>query len=79
MTAPCRSDCPAGDCAGCAFPTRAQCDPSVYCDQHYRCARRVTSLCSPTEQHVDGMALRNPSGGWCPIFVDTRSALLEAA
>jgi hypothetical protein len=80
MTEPCRPSCPAGDCAGCAFPpARAMCDPSSYCSQHRDCARRVTSLCSATEQHVDGTVLRHPSGAWCPIFIDSRTAALEFA
>lgn len=80
MTTPCRSDCPAGDCAGCAFPARmAECRPSGFCGQARACARRQASLCSPEEQPVDGTVLRHSSGAWCPIFVDARGALLAAA
>lgn len=80
MTEPCRSDCPSGDCAGCAFPPRlAPCSPSGDCLQAYRCARTDATRCDAHEHIVDGMALRHSSGSWCPIFVDARGALLEAA
>lgn len=80
MTTPCRSDCPAGDCAGCAFPAgMAECRPSVSCVQARACARRQASLCSPLEQPVDGTVLKHSSGVWCPMFVDARGPLREAA
>ena len=80
MTTPCRSDCPAGDCAGCAFPrVMARCEPSSPCDQAQACARSKASRCSETEQPVDCTVLRHSLGAWCPMFVDVRGAQLEAA
>ncbi len=76
---PCHSECPAGDCAGCAFPpSRALCVPSACCHQAPDCARHFASLCSATEQPVDGSVLRHSSGAWCPMFVDARGAALHA-
>lgn len=56
MTNPCRSDCPAGDCAGCAFPPpqHASC-MGGWCSRRDRCARHLTAdrsapferLCEP--------------------------------
>lgn len=82
MTSPCRSECPAGDCAGCAFPPRrALCVPTAGCLQEGDCARHVASLCSATERPVDCSVLRHATGAWCPMFVDVRGAalLVEAA
>lgn len=77
---PCRSDCPAGDCAGCAFPPplRALCVPTGRCHQQGDCARHFASMCSPTEQPVDCSVLRHSSGAWCPMFVDVRGRTLLA-
>lgn len=73
----CRSDCPAGDCAGCAFPSappvRARCVPSGICHQELDCARRLETLCSPTEQSIDCSVLRHSAGAWCPMFIDARA------
>jgi hypothetical protein len=79
MTTPCRSDCPAGDCAGCAFPQRAQCIPEGPCRQALDCARFNPMLCSPREQPIDGTKLKHCNGRWCPMFVDARGVTLEAA
>lgn len=78
-TEPCRSDCPAGDCAGCAFPPRlARCSPRSTCPQADRCARTDASRCDPHEHVVDGTVLHHRTGVWCPMFVDART-MLEAA
>lgn len=80
MTEPCRSDCPAGDCAGCAFPpTIARCKPSTPCAQAERCARRDPGLCDRKAKTIDGTLLRHACGAFCPLFVDRRGAMLEAA
>lgn len=79
MTSPCRSDCPAGDCAGCAFPPRvARCRPSVPCEQAEHCAHRDAAL-SDRRATIDGTVLKHGNGVWCPLFVDARGAMLEAA
>lgn len=58
----------------------ARCEPSTPCHQSRACARCQSSLCSLTEQPVDGTVLRHSAGAWCPLFVDVRAvALLEAA
>lgn len=79
---PCRADCPAGDCAGCVFPSptplRARCVPTTHCHQEHDCARRFESLCSTVEQPVDCSMLRHSAGAWCPMFVDARGAALLA-
>jgi hypothetical protein len=77
MTTPCRSDCPAGDCAGCAFPVgMARCEPSAPCVQARACARWTTR--GDPGQVIDGTVLR--VGRFCPLFVDARATpLLEAA
>jgi hypothetical protein len=79
MTTPCRSDCPAGNCAGCAFPPRAQCVPAQPCRQSAACARHDARRCDPREQPIDASLLRHTAGAWCPMFVDARGAMLEAA
>ncbi len=80
MTHPCRSDCPAGDCAGCAFPPaapRARCVPRS-CPQAEHCARAAQAPSAGTPDIDASRALCG--GGWCPLFVDRRgAALLEAA
>jgi hypothetical protein len=55
MTAACRSDCPAGDCAGCAFPPTSC--MGGWCTRRDRCALylsddhsfQVERLCEPGE------------------------------
>lgn len=80
MTTPCRSDCPAGDCAGCAFPpTRAQCVPERPCRQQGACLRRDASRCDPEQSPIDASWLRHSGGVWCPMFIDARGSALEAA
>jgi hypothetical protein len=69
MTEPCRSDC--------AVPTHiARCDPSGYCPQHSVCARKASRSRQPP---INGMALKNPEGAWCPIFVDVRALARSSA
>jgi len=57
----------------------ARCEPSACCPQSRACARCKSSLCDPLQQPVDGTVLRHRDGAWCPLFVDARGALLEAA
>lgn len=72
---PCRSDCPAGACAGCAFPPR--CEPSRPCPQHDVCSRpRELDARIVIDGTIVWLAPRN--GGWCPLFVDARAAALGA-
>lgn len=74
---PCSPRCPAGDCAGCAFPPLlARCIPVLACPQVERCARRDPRL-SDCGRAIDATALH--VGKFCPLFVDARGALLEAA
>ncbi len=77
MTSPCRSDCPAGDCAGCAFPPRAQCIPERPCRQAAGCARCDPERCDPRQPPIDASWLKHSAGRWCPMFVDARGAALE--
>lgn len=75
MTEPCTPHCPAGDCAGCAFPVAlSACRPSRDCVQSHRCER---ALMSRGEVVIDATALK--VGRFCPLFVDARGAMLEAA
>ena len=77
MTEPCRSDCPAGDCAGCAFPSMlVRCVPAVTCPQGERCARRDPKL-SSRARAIDASALH--VGKFCPMFIDRRGVMLEVA
>lgn len=69
MTEPCRSDCPARDCAGCAFPPTSC--MGGWCSVRQQCARYLQPsliaeerLC-PSWNHIE--------------FIDARDALLEAA
>lgn len=74
---PCRSDCPSGDCAGCAFPPpapRARCVPCT-CPQVDRCER---ACMAPRAGVPDIDASRALIDGWCSIFIDTRGAALLA-
>lgn len=74
MTTPCRSDCPAGDCAGCAFPPAA-CRPSQACPQASRCARHA--MPREGDSVIDATVLR--VGKFCPLFLDVRLAALREA
>lgn len=80
MAEPCHSACPAGDCAGCAFPPHlARCNPRSTCPQAAQCQRSQPALCDPAQPVVDGTVLHHTEGVWCPMFVDMRGAALEAA
>lgn len=84
--APCRADCPSGDCAGCAFPParpravdappapRARCMPCA-CLQANRCERHCMHPWDGVPDIDAGAALVD---GWCPLFLDTRGAALLA-
>lgn len=79
MTQPCRSDCPSGDCAGCAFPptTRTRCEPSKPCPQAETCALcQRLDRCSAT---IDGTVTWPADEGRCALFVDVRWRPLETA
>lgn len=79
-TEPCTSACPAGDCAGCVFPPRlVRCLPRTACPQADRCAHADVDRCDPSQAAVDGTVLHHSLGAWCPLFVDRRGAMLEAA
>lgn len=60
-------------------PCRAECIPSRPCPQSDRCARHDPAQCDPLEQPIDAWLLRHSGGNWCPMFIDTRAALLEVA
>ena len=57
----------------------ARCEPSARCPQSRACARCQSSLCSETEQPIDGTVLRHSLGAWCPMFVDARGLALQEA
>lgn len=79
MTNPCSSECPAGDCAGCVFPPRAQCVPEHPCSQAHVCARADARCCDPARSPIDASGLRHSGGSWCPLFIDTRGIALSIA
>jgi hypothetical protein len=67
---PCRSDCPAGDCAGCGLPPapRARCVPCA-CPQADRCER---ACMHPWDGIPDIDASVALVDGMCPLFVDRK-------
>lgn len=74
---PCRADCPAGDCAGCAFPPpapRARCVPYA-CPQVDRCERACMHPWDGVPDIDASVALVD---GMCAIFLDTRGTALLA-
>jgi hypothetical protein len=77
MDNPCRSDCPAGDCAGCVFPwptARSRCTPTR-CPQASTCARAGMA---PAIDVLEIDASRQLAGQPCWLFIDARGmALLE--
>lgn len=76
MTNPCRSDCPAGDCAGCVFPwpkTTARCVPTR-CPQSDRCHRAAIAPGGDVVE-IDATCAQ-VAGEPCPMFIDRRGAAL---
>lgn len=79
MTNPCRSDCPAGDCAGCfGLQQRIvnRCVPAD-CEQRQRCARADVPS-GLYGRDFDASGCKTPSG-WCPMFIDKRGLALTPA
>ncbi len=69
MQTPCHSDCPAGDCAGCAFPPgRARCVPAA-CPQSDNCER---ACMAPNRGVPDIDASHALIDGWCSLYLDNR-------
>lgn len=76
--APCRSDCPAGDCAGCMFPPiTTRCEPSRYCAQAIGCA--LCQRLERCESIIDGTVGWPADEGRCAMFIDVRGLALRAA
>lgn len=74
---PCRSSCPAGDCAGCAFPPapRTRCVPEHGCVQRDRCQLAAIEP-GPGVHTIDASGCLS-GGPFCTLFLDRRAAALQ--